>query len=122
MKSLAFLLVLILGSDYAYAAAPDSNPLGLYVGGSIGRSDVRTDVGLFPIYSFDQAQTAWKVLVGLRPIPLIAAELAYVDLGHPTSSSNLGATTLQANALQRAPTLSGLVFDTMLAVTRICCR
>lgn len=111
MKSLAYLLALIVGSSGAYAAASDSNLLGFYVGGSVGQSDVRTSIGSYPPYSFDKTDTGWKALVGIRPIPLTAAELAYIDFGHPTSSTNLGpAATLHANALQRAPTLSGLIF------------
>jgi hypothetical protein len=110
MRSAAFLVALVLGSGGASAAASDFNPLGFYVGGSVGRSDVRTSIGSFPLYSFDETDTAWKALVGLRPIPLISAELAYLDFGHPTSSTNLGPDTLQANALQRAATLSGMVF------------
>src|ERR1700721_3027199 len=110
MKSPAFLVALVLGSGGASGAASDFNPLGFYVGGSIGRSDVRTSIGSSISYSFDETDTAWKALVGLRPIPLISAELAYLDFGHPTSSTNLGQVTLQANALQRAPTLSGMLF------------
>lgn len=92
------------------AGASDFNPLGFYVGASVGRSDVRTEIPINPPIPFDEHATGWKVMAGLRPIPVFAAELAYADFGHPTLSTNLGAFTLHADALQRAETLSGLVF------------
>lgn len=54
--------------------------LGLYVGGAIGQSRVETSP------HFDENHTAFKVMVGLRPISLLGAELAYIDLGHPSGS------------------------------------
>lgn len=64
-------------------------------------------------HDFDQSDTGWKVFVGMRPIHWVAAELTYVDFGHPDSSTNSGITTSHANVLQRAQTLSGLVFAPM---------
>jgi hypothetical protein len=93
------------------AAASDFNPLGFYIGGTVGRSDVRTTVNHFSPHDFDQRDTGWKVFVGLRPNHWIAAELTYVDFGHPTQSTNPdGIVFSHADALQRAETLSGLVF------------
>ena len=117
MKRLVLsLLAMAIGIDSAHAVASDFSLLGLYIGGSVGRSEVRTRValplpGLSP-YDFDQSDTGWKALVGLRPIPLFAAELAYVDFGHPTLSTTLGlgAYRWHADVLQRAQTLSGLIF------------
>lgn len=65
---------------------------------------------LYSPYEFDHANTGWKALLGVRPIPLIAAEFAYVDFGHPTVSANLGLYSLRADVLQRAQTLSALIF------------
>jgi opacity protein-like surface antigen len=110
MNYKAFLLALIVACGRTYAVASDFNPLGFYVGGSVGRSELRTTVApafQFTGYDFDQSNTGWKALIGVRPIPLIAAELTYVDLGHPRISPS---PFLQADVLQRAQTLSGLVF------------
>ena len=110
MKYKALLLVLALVFGCTYAIASDFNPLGFYVGGSVGPSNVRTAIApafQFPGYDFDQSSTGWKALIGVRPIPLIAAELTYVDFGHPRVSPN---PYLEVDALQRAQTLSGLVF------------
>src|ERR1039457_1618747 len=67
--------------------------LGLYVGGAIGQSQVEAtspqflDSGHYQLLgagSFKENHSAFKVMVGVRPISLLGAELAYVDLGHPT--------------------------------------
>jgi len=109
-KRLMFLLSLILGIHCVHAAS-DFNPLGFYVEGSVGRSNLRTSVAsVYSPYDFDLGNTGWKALVGVRPIPLIAAEFAYVDFGHPTASANFGVYSLHADVLQRAQTLSALIF------------
>ena len=111
MKGRTFFLTLIFGSACAFTALAAPNPTGFYVGGSVGQSNVRTSTE--PIStpdSLEQNDTAWKLLVGLRPIAPIAAELAYLDFGHLTAARNLGPTTLHASAQQRAATLSALIF------------
>jgi hypothetical protein len=112
-----FLLALIFGSGCAYAAAATaSNPLGFYAGGSAGRSDLRSNdaSGLAPGVSFDANGTGWKAVVGLRPIPLIAAEFAYIDFSDhaaASSSSNFRTGRLDGATLQQTSmTLSGLLF------------
>ncbi len=69
--------------------------LGLYVGGAIGQSQVEAtspqflDSGRYQLLgagSFKENHSAFKVMVGIRPISLLGAELAYVDLGHPSGS------------------------------------
>ena len=113
MRCGALLLILTLGLGCGDTFASDFNPLGFYIGGAVGRADVRASsvASLYPPYEFNQSDTGWKVLVGLRPIPMVAAELAYVDFGHPGSQANLApSTTLHYDLLQRAQTLSALVF------------
>jgi opacity protein-like surface antigen len=68
--------------------------LGMYVGGAIGRSQVAAIANStsFARYGsnatgeFKQDHSAFKVMVGIRPISPIGAELVYVDLGHPSGS------------------------------------
>jgi hypothetical protein len=77
-----------------YAAADDL--LGLYVGGSIGQAHVDATGQRFiangQIYeatgSFDQTHSAFKAMAGIRPIPFLGAEVAYVDLGRPSEGFN----------------------------------
>jgi hypothetical protein len=62
--------------------------LGAYVGGSVGRSDLRANDLDFvgsptPVpFSVSKSATGWKIFVGVRPIPLVGAELTYIDFGH----------------------------------------
>src|ERR1700736_2703855 len=69
--------------------------LGLYVGGAVGQAHVEADNLPNPDTAFGSPSTigdfkehhlAYKVMVGLRPISLVGAEVAYVDFGHPSGS------------------------------------
>ena len=93
--------------------------LGAYVGGSVGRSDLRANDLDFigsptPVpLSVSKSATGWKVFAGVRPISLVGAELAYVDFGHPTASQ--GAPTgfglaYNAELRSRASTAFGMVY------------
>jgi hypothetical protein len=85
--------IALLGPPGGNAVADDL--LGMYVGGSVGQSHVRSDQVLFfrpdgtPLtsaVSVAKSATGWKLLVGLRPTSWLGAELAYVDFGNPTAS------------------------------------
>jgi hypothetical protein len=80
----------------AVASAAAADPLGLYVGAAVGQSGVTGKVAnpsaaiaVFPVPTsdvFDEEHSALKVMVGLRPIPLVGAEFSYLDLGNPSGS------------------------------------
>jgi opacity protein-like surface antigen len=56
--------------------------LGAYAGGAVGQA--RVDTSAPYVGGFRENHSAFKVMVGLRPISLVGAELAYVDFGHPS--------------------------------------
>lgn len=60
---------------------------GVYAGLSIGQSstDFPDEVGDF----FDDNDTAFKLVVGLRPMDWWAVEVAYVDLGEVTQQQDI---------------------------------
>jgi hypothetical protein len=60
------------------------DPLGFYIGAGVGYSTVRSDDPAYglPGY-FNDHQTAWKVIGGIRPLPIVGAEVEYIDFGHP---------------------------------------
>ena len=69
--------------------------LGLYVGGAVGQAHVQADnlpnpdtafAGPSSIGNFRENHSAYKFMVGLRPISLVGAEVAYVDFGHPSGT------------------------------------
>jgi Outer membrane protein beta-barrel domain len=79
-----------LAQDNPFAQA---NPLGFYVGGSIGESTLDQgfyDAGADAVRDFDKNRLGWKVLVGIRPIAYLGAEAEYIDFGN----ANLGPSLL----------------------------
>ena len=93
---------LLVGTLLAACAAPaQADPLGLYLGAGLGQADTKVDP-----FRFDEHHNGWKILVGLRPIPLVGAELEYLDFGHPSTSPF----NVPADAHVRASALSGLLY------------
>ena len=123
MKGASLLTALAFTLGATTAGATDFNPLGFYVGGAVGRSDVRAnEVAGFgapqgtsgsPL-GFEERRTGWKLVVGMRPISVLGAELSYVDFGHPAALGNFygnptGLRT-QIDAHPKAFALSGLAY------------
>lgn len=92
--------------------------LGVYAGAAVGQAEVRANqvafafpdgAGGLPL-GLNEHATGWKVLLGLRPISLVGAELEYADSGHPSAQAPLGNLLgIQADAHPRATTISGLL-------------
>jgi len=58
------------------------NPVGLYIGAGVGESTVRSDDAAYGLPGYyNDHQTAWKGIVGIRPISFVGAELEYIDFG-----------------------------------------
>jgi opacity protein-like surface antigen len=71
----------------ASALAADN---GIYIGGSIGRSNVKIDhidVGGLR-NDFDANDTGYKLIAGIRPLDWLAVEASYVNLGKPEDTVN----------------------------------
>jgi opacity protein-like surface antigen len=95
----------------ASASADDWNLLGLYAGAGIGESTVRSDYGFDPYYPTDSHphHTAYKVMVGIRPIPFVGAEAEYIDFGHPGNGDFFsGSSDYSADSHPRAGVLSAV--------------
>ena len=73
----------------AWTTARADNLPGLYVGAGVGYSTIRSDDPAYglPGY-FNDHQTAWKAIVGVRPLPIVGAEYEYIDFGHPANRSS----------------------------------
>jgi opacity protein-like surface antigen len=80
----ACLTVFALQSTQARA----DDPLGFYVGGAVGQA--RVDASLPNADQFREDHSAFKIMAGLRPIPVLGAELEYVDFGHPGRFNGIG--------------------------------
>jgi hypothetical protein len=73
----------------ASVAAFADNPVGFYIGAGAGESQIRSDDSRYgyPGY-YNDYQTAWQGLIGIRPIKLIGLEAAYIDFGQPYRHHN----------------------------------
>jgi hypothetical protein len=80
----SLLTILALGAFAASTAALAEDPAGFYIGAGVGYSTVRSDDPAYglPGY-FNDHQTAWKAIAGVRPIFPIGAEAEYIDFGQP---------------------------------------
>ena len=92
LLALAGLLLLALSNRNAGA----TDLLGLYAGGSVGQSRVETTGETIStpnnVYDdtgrFKENHSAFKATIGIRPISLVGAEVAYTYFGHPSGRFN----------------------------------
>jgi hypothetical protein len=60
------------------------NLAGFYLGAGAGYSTIRSDDASYGLPGYyNDHQTAWKVIAGVRPIPIVGAEFEYIDFGQP---------------------------------------
>jgi hypothetical protein len=73
----------------------------------VGYSTVRSDDSAYglPGY-FNDHQTAWKVIAGVRPISVVGAEFEYIDFGQP--SNHFGANSVNNYGLDSHPRAAAL--------------
>jgi hypothetical protein len=111
-KSVMSMLLLAAGAICASTHVLGDDLLGVYVGAAVGQAHVRTTRDIVGDtdydYEFDQDHTAWKALVGIRPIPLLGAELNYIDFGNASGGSYRGFFGTLTRASAKAVTLFGL--------------
>jgi len=74
-----------LPTGAALAVENDSSVTGVYIGGSLGRSDERFEPSA---YDVSADNTGYQVAAGWRPISLLAGELDYVGFGRATGGVN----------------------------------
>jgi opacity protein-like surface antigen len=105
----AIFAIVSVGACGASSAAWAEDPVGFYIGGGVGYSTIRSDdppYG-FPGY-FNDHQTAWKAIVGIRPLPIVGAELEYIDFGQPSVDSYYNADYYGTDSHPRAAALFGV--------------
>jgi len=100
---------LAVGACGVSTAALAEDPVGLYVGAGVGYSTIRSDDPAYglPGY-FDDHQTAWKVIAGVRPLPVVGAEFEYIDFGHPSANGYYDAGYYGLDSHPRAAALFGV--------------
>ena len=66
-------------------AAWADNPVGFYIGAGAGESEIRSDDSSYGLPGYyNDYQTAWQGLLGIRPIKLLGLEAEYIDFGQPS--------------------------------------
>jgi Outer membrane protein beta-barrel domain len=95
IRPLVLAVLVFLAQPSGNAVAGDL--LGFYVGGTIGQSELRGDLNSFncgfsscsgiPSPSFARHATGWEVMAGIRPLPFLGAEAAYIDFGSSGTTS-----------------------------------
>jgi opacity protein-like surface antigen len=107
------ILFAALSAAFASTSALADNPLGVYVGAAIGGSLSRSkDNSAFNNYAvrFHQDNVEWKGFVGVRPLPMLGVELAYIDFGNASGSPPPGTIFgyFKGNSKESATTLFGV--------------
>lgn len=109
----ALMAVVACGASTAAQAADDAfgfyNPAGLYFGAGVGESTIRSDdpgYGL-PGY-YNDHQTAWKGIIGVRPISFVGAEVEYIDFGQPGNHYDHSTAVYGYDSHPTAPILFGV--------------
>lgn len=110
----AALALACLGAGLLPAAAQADGLLGLYVGAGVGQSNIRADRTSFSLPAdFAEHHNGWKAIVGVRPLPIVGAELEYLDFGHPRTifgvPSTVGLLT-PVDVAAKATALFGVVY------------
>jgi len=87
MKRTIVTAMALVATSAAFAAGPDDNQRGFYLGGGVGNFNLKID--RFSqidnaIGRLDDSDTGWKVFGGYRLNPYLSLEGAYVDFGRPS--------------------------------------
>ena len=88
-RSAAAAIALIPCALLAMTAARADDLLGLYFGAGYGQAHIRAEPGqIIPqstgsLGSLDMTHSAFKAIVGMRPLPFVGAEASYMDFGRP---------------------------------------
>lgn len=86
--ALAALIPCALG---AMQAARADDLLGFYLGAAYGQAHISVQPGNFipnangPVAGLDMTHSAFKAIVGIRPLPFLGAEVSYMDFGKVSS-------------------------------------
>jgi opacity protein-like surface antigen len=83
------------------------NPAGLYIGAGVGESSIRSDDSAYGLPGYyNDHQTAWKGIIGIRPIPYLGVEAEYIDFGQPGRNGDPSVYGFDSHP--RAPVLFGI--------------
>jgi opacity protein-like surface antigen len=99
--------------------ATAADGLGAYIGAAIGEGWVKTSDRFFSAPSpgaFSENHSAYKLMAGVRPISLLGAEIAYVDLGHPHQALSIVNFVSSADVRMKGAAAFGILYLPVPAV------
>ena len=76
---------LLLAAGAGKPARADDDLIGLYLGGSVGAAQQNYDPHVFDAHG---SPTSYKFELGVRPLPIVAAEVSYIDFGRAYGGIN----------------------------------
>lgn len=86
----------LLGALVGMSAPAFAADNGIYIGGSVGRSNVKVDdIPGLNSEDFKGDDTGFKFIVGIRPLDWLAVEANYIDFGSPRDT--VAGTQVKAN-------------------------
>lgn len=65
--------------------AARADDIGVYLGGSLGAAQQNYDPDVFDAHG---SATGYKFALGIRPLPIVAAEVSYIDFGRAFNGVN----------------------------------
>jgi hypothetical protein len=74
-------LILAVLAQLVFCINAHAEDNGIYVGGALSRSTIDTNANLFG-FSFEDDDTAYKLIAGIRPFDAISFEANYIDFGN----------------------------------------
>jgi len=86
LRPAALLAVTTVLTAVASSPVPAVDILGFYAGAAAGQAQVTLGAPGISTAGFSENHSAYKFMVGVRPISLIGAELSYIEFGHPAGS------------------------------------
>jgi hypothetical protein len=81
----AVIAVILIATPFRLSLA--EGLLGLYIGAAAGQSEVEASAPDVP--DFRENHAAFKAMIGIRPVSLVGAEIAYNDFGHPRRQNGI---------------------------------
>jgi hypothetical protein len=77
--------VLSLAATALTSVTARADDIGVYLGGSLGAAQQNYDPDVFDAHG---SATGYKFALGIRPIPVVAAEVSYIDFGRAFNGIN----------------------------------
>jgi opacity protein-like surface antigen len=82
-------VIILLALAFFSGVAAADDPIDFYVGAGVGEGNIKVDQNFAttPV-NFSKSDLGWKLMAGVRPLPVLGAEVEYIDFGHPSTMNS----------------------------------